>query len=938
MPGPGVIVTERGVEWHFGLPAEMSSLVGRGPQLAAVLDGLRTARMVTLTGPGGCGKTRLALRVATLTAGSFDDGARLVELASFTDPALVPAGVAQALGVPEQDATDPVAGIVRALADRELLIVLDNCEHVLASAARVALMLAGQCPGVRIINTSRERLDVPGEFVFPVPPLGLPEDGTVGAVAASEAGSLFVTRARSASPMFTLTEGNSAAIAEVCSRLDGMPLAIELAAARCPALGPVQLAARLDGHPGLLSGGAARPGRHRSLEALVSWSYELLDDAERRLLARLSVLRGGFELEVAERVAGGEPLAPEAIIGLLASLADKSLVQVQVGVLIRYSLLETVRQFAAGQLAACGEETAVHARLLEWALEVARSADAARPGAERASWSDRLSAGQASIRAALSWALGGAEPEAGRELAARLARWWIATGRYNEAGQFLTVAAGISAGAALGIQARVLLGAAWSAFHLGDFGRAAPLAADGIACARQVGEVQLEVWGRNLQAALAWHAGDADRIVAELEASRALSGQADPALAARAQVLLGMAAFLSGDLAEQERRGLLAVQLARTAAGQEGLALALTVPATGAIAGAGIQPAIVAVLDEAANVLVAHPDRFAETIMHRLRAELFATLGQLDEAESEIGLCWATGRSGAFRFVEYAGPLAEARLAAARGDTAAAASALRRAADGGRRVASVMFVPTALAGLACMAASAGDQPTAAAVVAEARAELGGRRQALIAAALVYAEGLLAWRRGELAAAERLAREATVAWHRGGDRMDACDGIEFLGVLAAARERFTDAARLLAAADAARRPLGYLAPGFTANRGAAVRAVGQARDALGEDRFTTAWEEGRGLTLDDAVAYAARKGGGRKRPATGWASLTPAEVEVVRLVGEGLRNDAIARRLFIAPGTVKVHLSHIFAKLGVSTRAELAAQAASQDLTTRSSDD
>ena len=190
---------------------------------------------------------------------------------------------------------------------------------------------------------------------------------------------------------------------------------------------------------------------------------------------------------------------------------------------------------------------------------------------------------------------------------------------------------------------------------------------------------------------------------------------------------------------------------------------------------------------------------------------------------------------------------------------------------------------------------------------------------------------MAWHRAELADAEHLVREATVQWHRGSDRMGACDGIELLGVLAAARERYADAARLLAAADAARRPLRYLAPGFTANRAAAARAVSQAREALGDDRFTQAWEQGQGLTLDDAVAYAARKGGGRKRPATGWASLTPAEREVVRLVGEGLRNDAIARRLFIAPGTVKVHLTHIFAKLGITTRAELAAQAAAQDL-------
>ena len=916
-----------------GLPAELSSLVGRAAEIAVVRERLRTTRVVTLTGPGGCGKTRLALRAAALAEAGFEDGARLVELASLTDPALVPASVAEALGVPERDAAEPAAGVVRALAGRELLIVLDNCEHVLGAAARVVVMLAGQCPGVRILATSRERLDVPGESVFPVPPLSLPQDGSAGAVAASEAGALFMTRARASSPGFTLDTGDAAAVAEVCARLDGMPLAIELAAARCPALGPAQLAARLEGHPGLLAGGAARPGRHRSLEALVSWSVELLGEDERRLLARLSVLRGGFGLEVAEQVAGGEPLAPPAVAGLLASLAGKSLVRIPPGPVIRYSLLETVRQFAAGRLAASGEETAVHARLLRWALEVARLAEAAPPGPERAARSSRLSAGHASIRAALSWALGGADPEAGRELAARLARWWIATGRYSEAGQFLTVAAGIAPQAAAGIRARVLLGAAWSALHLGDHRRAAPLAADGITCARQAGEPLLEAWGRNLLASLAWSAGDADRVVAEIEASQAVSGQADPALAARAQILLANAAFLAGDLAEQARHAALAVELARTAAGQEGLALALTVSAGSAISGAGIQPATIAAFDEAANLLAAHPDRFIETIMRAWRAWLFAVLGQLDAAETELALCWAAGRSGADRLVEILGPLAEARLAAARGDAATAIGALRRAADGGRRVAIAFMVPTARAALACMAAIAGNE-AAAAAVGEARAALGGRRQAIPLAAVGYAEGVMAWHRGELAAAEHLVREATVQWHRGSDRMDACDGIELLGVLAAARERFSDAARLLAAADAARQPLRYLAPGFTASRAAAARAATQARHALGEDRFTQAWDDGQALTLSDAVAYAARKGGGRKRPATGWASLTPAEREVVRLVRDGLRNDAIARRLFIAPGTVKVHLTHIFAKLGITTRAELAAQAAAQDLTAR----
>ena len=197
-----------------------------------------------------------------------------------------------------------------------------------------------------------------------------------------------------------------------------------------------------------------------------------------------------------------------------------------------------------------------------------------------------------------------------------------------------------------------------------------------------------------------------------------------------------------------------------------------------------------AALDEAANVLAARPDRFTETAMRHWRAKLFATLGQLEAAEPEIELCWAAGRGGAVRLVEFLGPLAEARVAAARGDITSAIGALRHAADGARRVGIVMFLPAILAALACMAAIAGDQSTAAAAVAEARAALGGRRQAITAAALSYAEGVLAWHRGELADAEHLAREATVQWHRGCDRMDACDGIELLGVLAAARERYS----------------------------------------------------------------------------------------------------------------------------------------------------
>jgi DNA-binding CsgD family transcriptional regulator len=334
-------------------------------------------------------------------------------------------------------------------------------------------------------------------------------------------------------------------------------------------------------------------------------------------------------------------------------------------------------------------------------------------------------------------------------------------------------------------------------------------------------------------------------------------------------------------------------------------------------------------LDEAMTVVATHADRFTETIMRHWRARLFATVGQLDAAQTEVRLCRAVGRNGAVRAVETIAPFAEARLAIATGDTAGAAGALHQAAEAGRQAAIAMFVPALLATRACLAAIAGDEPAAAAAIAEARAALSGRHEAITQATLSYAEGIMAWHRGELAEAERLIRTATLQWHHCSDRMDASDGIELLGVLAYTRERYGDAARLLAAADAARPPLLYLTPGFAADRRAATRAASHARHTLGEDAFAQAWQQGQRLTLDDAAAYIARKGGGRKRPATGWGSLTPTELEVVRLVAEGLRNDAIARRLFIAPGTVKVHLSHIFTKLGITTRAELAAQAASR---------
>jgi DNA-binding CsgD family transcriptional regulator len=511
------------------------------------------------------------------------------------------------------------------------------------------------------------------------------------------------------------------------------------------------------------------------------------------------------------------------------------------------------------------------------------------------------------MRAALSWALSGHEPEAGRELAARLARWWIATGRYSEGGRFLGTALGLGDAAAVHVQARLLLGAAWSAYNLGDAPRAARLAGED----------------------LAWYAGDADRVRALLEPSTGRLEGTDRALASRAHVLLANATHLAGDLAEYHRHGQRAVELARAAAGQEGLALALTVAAAAAISGAGISPSTQALLDEATTVVVTHADRFTETIMRHWRARLFATAGQLDTARTEVRLCRAAGKLAPYapstsspRSPKPASPPPPAT------PLARPARYTRPPTPDGRPRSPCSFPPSSPPGPA-WPPSPETTPAAADAIAETRAALSGRHEAITQATLTYAEGIMAWHRGDLAGAERLIRTATLHWHRCSDRMDASDGIELLGVLACARERYGDATRLLAAADAARPRLLYLTPGFAADRRAAAGAASHARHALGEDGFAQAWEQGQRLTLDDAVAYAARRGGGRKRPTTGWASLTPTEVQVARLVAEGLRNDAIAQRLFIAPGTVKVHLSHIFTKLGIMTRAELAAEAATR---------
>jgi predicted ATPase/DNA-binding CsgD family transcriptional regulator len=424
------------------LPLELSSFVGREKELAEVKRLLEGDRLLTLTGSGGCGKTRLALAAAGELMGGFEDGVWLVELASLADPSLVQGAVASALGVREQlgsPSTETLSGYLRT---RKMLLVLDNCEHLVEACAVLAEVLLRTCPSLRILATSREALGIAGETRLAVPPLSLPDPRrlpTVGDVAHYEAAELFVDRAKAVKPEFALTERNAMSVAQICYRLDGIPLAIELAAARVKVLSVGQIAARLDDRFALLTdGGRTALVRQRTLEAAMDWSHELLSRGERALLRRLSVFAGGFTLEAAEVVCSGLPsdeeLEQAEVLDLLSRMVDKSLVLVveQAGE-ARYRLLETIRQYGREKLERSGEEAGIRRCHAGFLLELAEEAGPELKGPRQGEWLERLDREHDNLRAAMRWLLEEGEAEAAVRLAWALWLFWFHRGHQDEA-------------------------------------------------------------------------------------------------------------------------------------------------------------------------------------------------------------------------------------------------------------------------------------------------------------------------------------------------------------------------------------------------------------------------------------------------------------------------------------------------------------------------
>lgn len=422
------------------LPAQLTSFIGRSREMAEVGRLLATTRLLTLTGVGGCGKTRLAYEVAAGLVERSPDSIWGVELAPLADPALVANAVAAALGVAEQPGRSMLATLSLHLRDRATLLVLDNCEHLIASCATLTQALLQDCPRLRVLATSREPLHIPGEVVWRVPSLELPSpevDLAIATLARCEAVDLFCARAAAASHGFALNTENAGEIVRICHRLDGIPLALELAAARVTVLTPGQIADRLaDCFALLIAGSRTAPNRQQTLRATLDWSYDLLFDPERALLRRLAVFAGEFDVEAVEAVCQSPPIAAQDALALLAQLVDKSLVTVIPGAHpARYRLLEPVRQYADGRLRAADEAAWLQVRHYDWYLGLARQSRGQLWGSAQLPALHRLAAVEDNARAALGWSLHH-DPVRGLELAGELWPYWLRRGHFIEGWQW----------------------------------------------------------------------------------------------------------------------------------------------------------------------------------------------------------------------------------------------------------------------------------------------------------------------------------------------------------------------------------------------------------------------------------------------------------------------------------------------------------------------
>lgn len=891
------------------LPMQLTSFIGRQAEIKGIREALADNRLVTLTGAGGAGKTRLAVQVAATIAGEFDDGVWYADLAPITDPDVVPVTVARALGLPDQPGQPTMDVLLRFIRDRRMLMLLDNCEHLLDASSELIIGLLGGCPALTLLTTSREPIGVSGEVSWRVPSLSL----------ADEAIELFSDRARRTKPEFRVTADNAETVAEICRRLDGLPLAIELAAARVRALSTTEILDSLHDQFRLLTGGARTAvRRQQTLRASVDWSHALLSDPEKVLFRRLAVFLGGFDLDAAQAVAGRGEVERYQVLDQLMLLVDKSLVVAEDGRTgTRYRLLETVRQYAQEKLVESREGDDVRTRHRDHYTAKAALLDA--PGdADRERRIEWAEIEMDNLRAAFAWSRENSDTESALTLASSLQPLWLTRGRIQEGLNWL--------GAALA-EANPETGEVSAAYVRGSVNKAQLLAqlasADVLdeaerilAMAREFGDPSLVVQALNACGLISAHDGETARqyyseaagiardlgdlrTLAQIRSHEAISGLIGdgslPAVRAAAEEALRIAEGIGDDLVARQCR----------------LTLGWS-----EIFGIDLPGSAVRLREVVEASATAH-DAMLALYACELRAYALAHTADVAGAQA---LAEEARRSASALFEYYEGPVHTAFAISylAAGDAAAAWKAYEaaRQCSGMDLQIAATYVWAALAPLAC-----GDLAAARRWADDVVAATKGCGLSLSLASRARVEIA----QGELDAAERDAYDALDLAARLGTSLVVPFALDCLAAVAGDTGDNQIAARLFGAAEAARQSMGLVQ--FKALEADDEVRIAAVRNALGDNDFDVAYGEGAALSIEEAIAYARRGRGSRRRAGSGWASLTPAELDVVKLVSEGLGNKDVAARLFVSPRTVQAHLTHIYTKLGLSSRVQLAQEAA-----------
>jgi predicted ATPase/DNA-binding CsgD family transcriptional regulator len=912
-------------------------LIGRESELAELERMLTCKRLVTVTGTGGCGKTRLALELAD-RVGSQDATAEskrpecvVVPLASMRDKERLIDALLAALGARERFGSTPEQILLDCVAPRRMLLVLDNCEHLVAAVAGMAGKLLDAAPQLRVLATSREPLAADGESVFRLGPLSLPEaDGGLGALVRSEAGRLFIDRASRVNPGFTLAPSSARAVARICRGLDGLPLALVLAAARLDTLSAEEIARGLSRRGRLSAGTRALPpepavgeeelSQHRSVRASLDWSYQLLDESEQAMMRRLSAFSGGFTAAAAHAVAAPETTASR-VRSLLDELEAKGLIaRVPATGQNRWTLLQIVGEYAAEQLASEGEREQVADRHLAWFRAYAARANGLLAEADG---HERIDEERSNLRLALDRGIEH-DPPGALELAASLMRHWMLAERYQEARTVCAAVRSAAGGDAdIGASALVRCGAGLVDMLSEDYTAAIESTKAGLELLGDVQDIRV---------------------------------QADCLL------FSSMVLIQTGlDLGEGLRNAQRAVELQQAAEDPLGLAFTLVNLAIAAglcdrfdqvrgayeefltIPNACEHSRLRTWAEHAvawAEIAVGSPTRALEHADHALalegewpsmthfqivgfRIHALARQGRTDQALEEGGRAIQRAHeSGALQAVpaiELALMIAEF----AHGDLDAADARAREL----LRMPHLHTLALARETLARIALARGDASEAEAQARELEtiAERSGSPRHRALADLIA--GSAAIQAGEPEPGrDRLHAALTTQVELDLER-DVADVLDELALLAAGTEDAPRAARLAAAANSTRARLGCAPPPGTTDR------LDQVRARLIEDGNAACWEQawaqGQQLLLSDAIAYARRGRGRRDRPPAGWASLTPTELDIAQLAANGLSNPQIATQLFIARSTVKMHLSNVYRKLHVANRVALTAAMATR---------